>query len=792
MDKTYLKTLELDKILAQAAEYATCAEARALLLEQPACENAEETRFALSQTDAINSLLLKNGSPRFGGVNGVNKIVSRAVKGGVLSMAELLEVAGALRNFQNLVSWYHISEHDLLPVDDLFYALTPQPALEKAISESILSPEEMADTASNTLFEVRRKIQATENSIRDKLDAIIKNSTTNKFLQDAVVSLRNGRFVVPVKAEYRGEVGGVIHDVSSTGATVFVEPTAVVEANARIMQLRSQEKAEIERILVAFTEQVAGIEPVFSFSYQAMLEIDVLLAKAQLALEQKAYMPQVADGVWFDLKKARHPLIDKTKVVPIDVALGREYDTLVITGPNTGGKTVTLKTIGLLTLMAQCGLHIPVADDSRVMVFDHVLADIGDEQSIAQNLSTFSSHMVNIVGILGQCGPGTLILFDELGAGTDPVEGAALAASIIESARERGALVAATTHYAELKVYAMTTRGVENASCEFDVETLAPTYKLLIGVPGKSNAFAISRRLGLPQAIIDKAAERIDAENVRFEDVLTQLDRQRQEMEREKDAARRLRREMEDSARTAREYRERLEKEKAKAVEKAQAEARAIIREARDTADQVFAELNDMRRRQEKEASWQEQNDRRAGLRRRLNEAEDAIGGGREDLPPPPPTRPAAAGDTVELVKMGTRATVLSVNRDGGLQLQAGILKITARQSEVRVVEGEAQKTQKEAQRFVQRAEHKLRSLGASPEVDLRGMMTDEAIGVLDQFLDSAVMGKLTQVTVIHGKGTGAVRKAVREHLRRSRYVKTFRPGRYGEGEDGVTVVELK
>ena len=396
MDTSYRKTLELDKILEKAAALAVCPEARTLLLEQPAGETPDEVRYALSQTDAIASLLLKNGSPRFGGVSGVDKVVSRAVKGGVLSMAELLEVAGALRNFQNLVSWYGLTEHDMLPVDDLFYALSPQPGLEKQISSAILSPEEMADTASNTLFEVRRKIQATENSIRDRLDAIIKNSTANKFLQDAVVSIRNGRFVVPVRAEYRGEVGGVIHDVSSSGATVFVEPTAVVEANAKIMQLRSQEKAEIERILIAFTEQVASIEPMFNFSYKAMLDIDVLLAKAHLALEQKAWMPQVADDVHFDLKKARHPLIDPDKVVPIDVALGENYDTLVITGPNTGGKTVTLKTAGLLCAMAQHGLLIPAHEHSTVCVFTDYLVDIGDEQSIEQSLSTFSGHMKKI------------------------------------------------------------------------------------------------------------------------------------------------------------------------------------------------------------------------------------------------------------------------------------------------------------------------------------------------------------------------------------------------------------
>ena len=493
MEKSYLKTLELEKILNRAAQLAVCPEARTLLLEQDAFETVEEVRYALSQTDAINSLLLKNGSPRFGGVQGVDKVVNRALKGGILSMAELLEVAGALRNFQNLVSWYHITEHDMLPVDDLFYALTPQPTLEKNISSAILSPEEMADTASNTLFEIRRKIRAMENSIRDKLDAIIKNSTTNKFLQDAVVSLRNGRFVVPVKAEYRGEVGGVIHDVSSSGSTVFVEPTAVVEANAKIMQLRSQEKSEIERILAAFTDQVASIEPVFNFSYQAMLNIDVLLAKARLALEQQAYMPQVADGMWFDLKKARHPLIDKDKVVPVDVALGKEYDTLVITGPNTGGKTVTLKTAGLLCAMAQHGLLIPAHEQSTVCVFSEYLVDIGDEQSIEQSLSTFSGHMKKITGILDNAYKNTLVLLDELGAGTDPAEGAALAVSIIEQLRIQGSLIMATTHYSEMKMFALETPGVMNASCEFDVESLRPTYKLSVGVPSGHDKYTDDR-----------------------------------------------------------------------------------------------------------------------------------------------------------------------------------------------------------------------------------------------------------------------------------------------------------
>ena len=421
-------------------------------------------------------------------------------------------------------------------------------------------------------------------------------------------------------------------------------------------------------------------------------------------------------------------------------------------------------------------------------IFDRVLADIGDEQSIAQSLSTFSSHMSNIVGMLAETVGETLVLFDELGGGTDPVEGAALAAAIIEHARSLGALVAATTHYAELKVYAMTTPGVENASCEFDVETLAPTYRLLVGIPGKSNAFAISQRLGLPQEIIQQAAARVSAENVRFEDVLTKLDQQRQEMEKERTEARRLKLEMEQSAAKAREYRERLEAERAKVVEKAQAEARSIIQEARAASDLAISELKELKKR--KDLDWQQVNDGRAEARRLLNEAERGIGGPVQEPEAPPPTREARAGDTVELVSMGTKASVLSVNKDGTLQLQAGILKISARQSEVRVVEGETQ-SQKEARKIIQRAERTLRT-AAPREVDLRGMMTDEAVAALESFLDTAMLGKLETVTIIHGKGTGAVRKAVREHLKRSRYVKSFRPGRYGEGEDGVTIAELR
>ena len=794
MDTSYRKTLELDKILERAAALAVCPEARTLLLEQPAGETPDEVRYALSQTDAIASLLLKNGSPRFGGVSGVDKVVSRAVKGGVLSMAELLEVAGALRNFQNLVSWYGLTEHDMLPVDDLFYALSPQPGLEKQISSAILSPEEMADTASNTLFEVRRKIQATENSIRDKLDAIIKNSTTNKFLQDAVVSIRNGRFVVPVRAEYRGEVGGVIHDVSSSGATVFVEPTAVVEANAKIMQLRSQEKAEIERILIAFTEQVASIEPMFNFSYKAMLDIDVLLAKAHLALEQKAWMPQVADDVHFDLKKARHPLIDPDKVVPIDVALGENYDTLVITGPNTGGKTVTLKTAGLLCAMAQHGLLIPAHEHSTVCVFTDYLVDIGDEQSIEQSLSTFSGHMKKITGILDNAFKGSLVLLDELGAGTDPAEGAALAVSIIEQLRIQGALVMATTHYSELKVFALETAGVVNASCEFDVESLRPTYKLSVGVPGKSNAFLISEKLGLPARVIQRAQTHLASDDKRLDDVLAQLDDLKLQLKESQDEAEKAKAEAEKMLEKAREKCDALVRQGETELEAARLKARQMTQQVQAEAYALTDELHKLQKDDKQSAA------QRAARAREIARKDAERLFAKSDVAHNPvrqfvPLKEVRVGQEVVIAEYDQLATVTSLpDRNGMVEVRAGIIRTKVPLSGLKAPD-KLQKPQKKGGRAapaprsttVQRVER-----SASMEINLLGMTVEEALMETDQFIDHAVMNGQTMVYLIHGKGTGALRNAIHQHLRGHKNVKSFRLGRYGEGEAGVTVVELK
>ena len=780
-----MATLELPQVLALLADCAATLEGKERCLALRPLTDLDDVARAQEETSAAVKMLILRGSPGFSGVKPVSASLQRADMGGSLSTRELLDIASVLRCARGARDYGDSEEKTV--ISHLFRSLTPNRFLEDSITNSILGEEEIADSASSELASIRRHMRSTEARVRDILQRLI-SSNQSKYLQESIITIRSDRYVVPVKAEHKNAIPGLVHDVSSSGSTFFIEPMGVVKANNELRELAAREKKEIERILAELSAQCAAHKEDIGEDYTLLILLDTIFARGQLSLKMEASQPGLSER-YLRLRGARHPLLDKKKAVANDLELGDRFDTLVITGPNTGGKTVTLKTLGLITLMAQCGLHIPAKSDSMVRVFRRVLSDIGDEQSIAQSLSTFSSHMTNIVGILKEADGQTLILFDELGAGTDPVEGAALAAAVIESARELGALVAATTHYAELKVYAMTTPGVENASCEFNVDTLAPTYRLVMGIPGKSNAFAISRRLGLPEEIIDRAAARLDAENVRFEDVLTKLDQQRQEMEKDRAEARRLKLEMEQSAGKAREYRKRLEEERSKVVEKAQSEARAIIQEARDASDLALSELKELKKRQD--LDWQQVNDGRAEARRLLNEAERSIGGAAQEPEAPPPTRPARAGDTVELVSMGTRASVLSVNKDGTLQLQAGILKITAKQDEVRVVEGETQ-SQKEARRIVQRAQHTLRAAAAPSEIDLRGMMTDEAIAVLDRFLDTAMMGKLESVTIIHGKGTGAVRKAVREHLKRSRYIKSFRPGRYGEGEDGVTVAELR
>ena len=792
MDTAYRTTLELDKITARATELCACRETKEMMQAIQPYTTPEDERWALSQTDAVNSLLIKNGSPRFGAVSDARRIAAHAVKGGILSMGELLEVAATLRNFDGLSKWYGISDHDMLPVDDLFFALSPQPALERQITESIISPEEMADTASATLRELRRKIRQTEDSIRTKLDNIIKNSTTNKFLQDAVVSLRNGRYVVPVRAEYRGEVGGVIHDVSSTGATIFVEPTAVVEANARIMQLRAQEQEEITRILTAFSSQVAQLEPQFSHSYEAMLQIDLLLAKARLAVEENAFMPAVNDGVHFKLNKARHPLIDKKKVVPVDIALGYDYDTLVITGPNTGGKTVSLKTAGLLNAMAQHGFLIPAHESSSVCCFEEYLVDIGDEQSIEQSLSTFSGHMKRITGILDLARRGTLVLLDELGAGTDPAEGAALAVSILERLRKQGALLMATTHYAELKVYALETPGVVNASCEFDVESLAPTYRLSVGVPGKSNAFLISAKLGIPESVIDAARAHMSNDDKRLDSVLAQLDDLKLQLKAAQDDAEQARAQAENALASAQAKRDELIQQGQKELEAARKQAHDLVQKVQNDA---YALTDELRRIQKDEKASAAQRAIRAreiarkDTEKLLSRTESGVQPKKEYVP----LKDAQPGQEVVIADLNQLATVLSrPGRDGMVEVRAGIMKTKVPLSGLRAPD-KMEKTPKQRQPV--RAHTTLQldhDRKASMELNLLGYTVEEALAETDKFIDGAVLRGQNTVYIIHGKGTGALRTAIQKHLRTHKNVKSFRLGRYGEGETGVTVVELK
>ena len=783
-----IQTLELPRVLELLAAQAVTQEGKEQARSLRPWTDPEDVSDRLKETTAAVDMMVLKGSPAFSGVKPVAGSLQRADMGGSLNTRELLDIAAVLAAARSAREYGESDQEKKTVIDQFFRSLHPNRFLEDKITGSIVGDGELADSASPELASIRRHMRATESKVRDILQKILSSSQA-RYLQETIITQRSGRYVVPVKSEFKNEIPGLVHDLSGSGSTFFIEPMGVVKANNELRELQAKEEKEIDRILAELSAECAAFKDDISENYALLIRLDGIFARGRLSMEMGAMEPALSRRS-ICLRRARHPLLDKKTAVSNDLELGEGYDTLVITGPNTGGKTVTLKTIGLLTLMAQCGLHIPAADNSSVRVCRRVLADIGDEQSIAQSLSTFSSHMSNIVGMLEETDTDTLILFDELGGGTDPVEGAALAAAIIEHARRLGALVAATTHYAELKVYAMTTQGVENASCEFDVETLAPTYRLLVGIPGKSNAFAISRRLGLPQEIIQKASDRVSAENVRFEDVLTKLDIQRQEMEKEQQEAARLRLEMEQAAVKAQEYRDSLQKEKEKNEAEARAEARAILEEARRTADQVFRELNDMRKKARKEGDWQEENDQRANLRRQLNEAEEKLGAP-EKPEAPPMLRPARKGDTVTILKTGTQGTVLSVNKDGVLQLQAGILRITSKQAEVRVVEGETQ-TQKEAKQYIRRTEHQLRSLGAKAEVDLRGMTTDEAEAVLSQFIDRAILANLTQVTVIHGKGTGAVRKAVHAYLKRCKGVAGFRLGRYGEGESGVTVVELK
>ncbi len=789
-----IRTLELPAVLQMLSAKAVSEAAKERCLRLAPSTDYDEVKVLLSQTDAAKERLGLHGSPSFSGVKDVAPALHRADRGGMLNTRELLDIAGVLTASRRVYEYDLERKGEATAIDGLFSSLHTNRFLEDKIRSAILDEETIADTASPELQDIRRKMRQAASKGRQILQRIIASPSYAKVLQEALITQRDGRFVVPVKAEHKGSLPGLVHDISSSGATLFVEPMGVVQANNELKELQAKEEKEIDRILHQLSADCAGAMSNILWDYDILVHLDVIFARAQLSYQMNAGCPEVKRRGGITLRRARHPLLDQAKAVPITVELGQQFDTLVITGPNTGGKTVTLKTIGLLSLMAQCGLHIPADDGSSVRIFGRVLADVGDEQSIEQSLSTFSAHMSNTVQILAEADDDSLILFDELGAGTDPIEGAALAIAIIQHARSKGALTAATTHYAELKTFAMTTAGVENASCEFDVQTLRPTYRLLIGIPGKSNAFAISRRLGLDESVIEAARQQMDSESVRFEDVLTELEEKRQRLEKAQGEAERLWRQREEDARKARTFREQMEKAKENARSKGEAEAKRIIREATTKSEAIFAQLDTLRREQQRQVSFQAVNDAKASVRHTLRQATDALHAReKEEDPTLSAQRPLEVGDMVEIPGVKMAATVLSVNGDGTVLLQAGKMKMTTKAAQVRLLESAEARARKKAVTAKSSATPAVPIASrAAGELDIRGYETLEAESVVENYIDGAVMARLGSVTIIHGKGTGALRKAVHDILRRNKAVKSFRLGRYGEGEAGVTVVELK
>lgn len=790
MSELYEKSLvklELNQVLAMLADCAGSEGGKQACLKLRPTSDLEEVEQMLGQTTAASELSTRKGYPAFASAADVSASLERADRGGSLQPKELLQIGGILRCTRSVKGY--ISEDDQETVlDELFRALTPNKYLEDRILGAILSEEEIADTASPELADIRRHMRIQAGKIRDSLQKVISSPAYSKFLREPIITIRQGRYVVPVKSECKNDVPGLVHDVSATGSTYFVEPMSAVNANNALRELELKEKKEIERILAELSAEAASHAEDINLDYTMLVQLDVIFAKAKLAFQMRAWAPIMNDKGRVELRNARHPLIDPKKVVPISLRLGSDFDTMIITGPNTGGKTVTLKTIGLLTLMAECGLHVPAGDGSVLSTFDAILADIGDEQSIAQSLSTFSSHMKTIVDVVAQCDDRTLVLYDELGAGTDPAEGAALAIALIEFSRKMGSRVVATTHYAELKLYAMRTKGVINASCEFDVETLQPTYKLLIGIPGKSNAFAISRKLGLSEEILKEASDLVGKSDKDFEDVLSQLEQQRQQMESARMEAEKLRQETARIKQQSEQYQEQLRKEKEKAMEAARREAQGIIEEARAAANAASEELKALRK-QLQDGDTTGLNQRQAELRRTLNETEDRLRAQQPQRQRPKETRDIMVGDTVELLKLGIKASVLAINKNGTLELQAGIMKMSAKRDEVYLLENENPYKAKGGHPAHSGREMKMTAM--SSEIDLRGMDTVEAICVLDRYMDEAMRAKLSSVRIIHGKGTGALRQAVHQDLKRNKFVKTFRLGVYGEGEDGVTIAEF-
>ena len=790
-----LRTLEYFTVLDLLAAQTVSARGREMALALRPVTDHEDAALYLRQTTDAKNMMVKNGSPTLGGIRDVTAALRRCEVGGVLNMRELLNVASLLQAAR-LMQAYFAEQEEKTTLTPIYHRILGNRSLEESITTSIVSEEEMADGASPELSSIRREMRRIGGRVRETLGRMISGERA-KYLQEAIITQRNGRFVVPVKAEHRGDVPGLVHDTSGSGATVFIEPAQVVEINNQLKVLEGREQQEIERILAELSAEVAQCAASLREDYEALCTFDFIFARAKLSFQLNACEPKLAEGYAVDLHRARHPLLDQKKAVPIDIAIGRDYDTLVITGPNTGGKTVSLKTLGLLCLMAQSGLHIPASELSEVCIFENIYADIGDEQSIEQSLSTFSSHMKTIVGIMEKCARGDLVLFDELGAGTDPVEGAALAVSVISYARQMGARVAATTHYSELKTFALTTDGVENASCEFDVGTLRPTYRLLTGIPGKSNAFAIAARLGLQPAILERAKEQISTENTRFEDVLAELEKERRQLEKYKAEAERLRAAAQSERDKAENLRDKTQDETDRILENARLKADRILKDARMAAETVFDELEDLKKQAQKSAADQNLAAAKTTLRGIITQTETELRGQAHEKRTVDPSEVKALkpGDEVQLLNVsGVTATVLKApDGDGNVQVQAGIMKMTVKVNEVRPLKKQKQQA-KPARRpaGAKGAARELRVQAAPSEIDVRGLCAEEAILEVDQFISAALMSKLPAVRIIHGKGTGTLRAAIQNHLKRNKFCKTVRNGVFGEGEMGVTVVEFK
>jgi len=793
MNEKVLRVLEYDKIIERLMDRASSNLGKELAGELMPSTDFDEVKQALKETTDAVTCILRKGSPPLGGIHDIRSSIKRAEAGGMLNPGELLRVADVLRASRKLKGYITQDKMELEDTNTILLLcsnLGTNRILEDRLNQSIESEDQLSDYASPALASIRRDIRRMQDSIKDKLNSIIRSAQNRKIMQDAVVTLRGDRYVVPVKAEYRSQFPGLVHDISQSGATVFIEPMAVVEANNEIRQLKSKEEREVERILIELTGEVASNASLLMENVRLLSRIDFAFAKARLSLDLKGVEPVLNTERRIVIKKGRHPLIDPAVVVPVDISLGDSFSTMVITGPNTGGKTVTLKTTGLFVLMTQAGLHIPAAENSEMCVFRKVFADIGDEQSIEQSLSTFSSHMKNIVSILNEIDEDSLALFDELGAGTDPTEGAALATAILDRLTKRRIRTMATTHYSELKIYAMTTHGVQNACCEFDVETLRPTYRLLVGIPGRSNAFSISKRLGLDESIIEDAKNFLTGEDIQFEELLSDIQKNRLESEKELEQALREKKEIERLKEAAREQKKKIEDEKEAIINQARKEARSIIANARRQAEEIMERLKELEKAHHQQNLEREMMELKQSIRQKINELDRSMA--ESVLPrkgyakPPEGLKP---GDTVMIINLNQKGTVLETpDKDGNVLIQAGIMKIKMHITQLRLVDeqqnitGSIQNTRVSG----------VKTGNVGLELDIRGLNIEEARVRIDKYIDDAVIAGLHEVSIIHGKGTGVLRKGVHEFLSKHPHVKSFRLGKYGEGETGVTVVTLK